>query len=87
MMLNTPRKVKGIEHPLVGDMYLKKTFGEGGLSEDVLVIETRFYDWENETEHEAHDDYMIDLLIDLENLKSQAQERVGYFDRIDIRAH
>jgi hypothetical protein len=88
---NTPQHVTGISHPLVADMYLKKDFK--GSEQQVLVIEARGRDFFEDNEgngdnHEEHDDsdsYLVDLLADLENLKERAEERVGNFDRIDIR--
>lgn len=87
-ILNTLTPVSGISHPLVADMYLKKDFGSSNdrQEQDVLVIEARGCDFEdNETEHDAFDSYLIDLLLDLEGLKTQVEEKIGTFDRVDIR--
>lgn len=84
-MLNLPQQVKGITHPLVSDIYLKKEFGYGHHSENVLVIEARSND-DEEMEFNTFDSYLIDLLTDLEDLKEQAEEKIGKFDRVDIRS-
>ncbi|MBI1301917.1 MAG: hypothetical protein GC137_09715 [Alphaproteobacteria bacterium] len=80
---NTPKIVSGITHPLVADMYLKKDFGS--KKQDVLIIETKRQS--DELDHDSFDSYLIDLLTDLEDLKAQAEKKVGFFDRIDIRTN
>lgn len=81
----TLKPVSGINHPLVADMYLKKDLSHHDAN--ILVIEAKKKKAAlGETEHEAFDSYLIDLLIDLENLKEKAEAKVGRFDRIDIRA-
>lgn len=72
-----------ITHPLIANMYLKKDFGNDNQS--VLVIDTNFAD--SEENHEEFDSYLTDLLLDLEDLKKEAESRVGKFDRVDIRTH
>lgn len=85
-MINLPQHVSGITHPIVASMYLKKEYGHGHHQEDVLVIETKSKH-KDADDHELFDSYLIDLLTDLEDLKSQAEARVGKFDRIDIRTY
>lgn len=83
-----PAHVTGISHPLVRDIYLKKDFGHGlGKHEDVLVIETIAAPKSSDKTEDSFDSYLIDILSDLEELKSQAEARIGHFDRVDIRAH
>jgi len=83
--MNTLKPVSGISHPLIADMYLKKDFSAD--QQDVLVIQARHHDIEdNDTEHDAYDSHLIDLLLDLEELKAKAEEKIGHFDRIDIRS-
>lgn len=86
---NTLIPVSGISHPLVADMYLKKNTKamNGSKDQDVLVIETRKNtSLNNETEYDSFDSYLIDLLLDLEELKAKAEKKIGTFDRIDIRS-
>ncbi len=78
---NISQPVSGISHPLVADIYLKKDLIN--KHNNVLVIEAR--NNENFNDHEEYDSYLIDLLVDLEDLKNKAQQKVGSFDRIDIR--
>ena len=83
-----PQHVTGIFHPLIREIYLKKEFGNGSLKhEDVLVIETVPHDHNENPAHENFDSYLIDILTDLDDLKMQAQSKVGHFDRVDIRSH
>ncbi|MBU0799390.1 MAG: hypothetical protein KKA05_00150 [Alphaproteobacteria bacterium] len=78
--------IKGINHPHIASMYLKRDFSDMESPEDVLVIET--------VEHNTHDlemygrdEYILDLLLDLQGLKSQVERQVGKFSRVDIRCH
>ena len=82
-----PEKIKGVSHPLVNEMYLKRNRDALDHEEGILVIETNFSDDEYDAEHDAYDSYMINLLFDLNDLKEQARFQVGPFDRVDIRTH
>ncbi len=86
-MLNIPQHITGISHPLVKDIYLKKFRTKGHKSEDVLIIEALTDDHYDIHEHEGFDPYIAELLIDLQNLETQVKEKVGSFDRVDIRKH
>lgn len=83
-MLAVPSKITAVAHPLVASMYLKKDFHGSDPSEDVLVIETNFGHDVDENEH--FDDYLMELLADLPELKMEAEHQIGKFDRVDIRA-
>lgn len=74
-----------IVHPLVRSAYMKRSETHDHRQEDVLVLETYAHD-ENE-ELCGFDTYLIELLTDLEDLKSQAEQRVGSIDRVDISRH
>ncbi len=80
-MLNIPQRIHAIQHPLVDEAYLKKEFSQDPRGEDVLVIETSIHDDDN------HDAYLSTFISDLSDLKHQAEQQIGYFDRIDIRIH
>ena len=87
-MTIVPEHVTGISHPMIREIYLKKDFGNGSLKhEDVLVIETKRHTRNDEIAHESFDSYLIDILADLDDLKTQAQSKIGHFDRVDIRSH
>lgn len=73
-----------ITHPLINAMYMKRDFTNPKHG-NVLVIDTNFAD--SDEEHDAFDSYLTDLLLDLEDLKQQAEAKVGKFDRVDIRTH
>ncbi len=82
-MLHAPEKLHTITHPLVSSIYLRKDFDRrNGHPEDVLVIKTSFSD--PDYDYETFDSYLVDLLLDLETLKKQAETCIGPFDRIDI---
>ncbi len=82
MSISVPEQVKGIHHPHINEMYLCKEAGATpAMNKGVLVIETNAMD-ENSSDY---DSYILDLLIDLNDLKSRVEEKVGAFDRIDIR--
>lgn len=78
-MLSVSERLRSITHPLIASMYMKKDFSD---QKNVLVIETAFSINDKE---ETFDSYLIDLLMDLEDLKNKAENCVGTFDRIDIR--
>tara|TARA_B100002003_G_C14053415_1_gene507294 strand:- start:716 stop:973 length:258 start_codon:yes stop_codon:yes gene_type:complete len=81
-----PEHVAGITYPMVYDIYVKKEY-KGDLMdhyEDVMVIETK---WEKSQSYENFDSYLVDLLGDLEDLKSQVENKMGHIDRVDIRSH
>jgi hypothetical protein len=83
-MMNVPEEMKSITHPLISSIYLKKDYGAEPGSQDVLVIKTNFDDVSDE--YSDYDTYLMELLTDLDELKAQAEDSVGHFDRIDIRA-
>jgi hypothetical protein len=77
-MLAVPEQLKSVTHPLISSMYLKKDYGAIRDGEDVLVIETNF--------DGSHDSSLMELLGDLPTLQLLAEQKVGAFDRVDIRA-
>ncbi|MBL4803567.1 MAG: hypothetical protein JKY71_01775 [Alphaproteobacteria bacterium] len=87
-MNTVPQVIRGVSHPLVADMYLKRDSSDQRTFEDVLVIQTiNREDGMAETEFNSFDTYLIDLLTDLEDLKAMAEQQIGHIDRVDIRAH
>jgi hypothetical protein len=84
-MIQTQNKLGAISHPLVASMYLKKDFGApfSKHQEDVLVIETNFP--VDESNAKSFNACLSDLLSDLPNLQTEAEAKVGPFDRVDIR--
>ena len=70
-----------ITHPLVRSAYLKRSETADHRHEDVLVLET--YTHADNSDDCGFDSY----LVDLEDLKSQAERRVGAIDRVDISRH
>lgn len=87
-MNTVPQLIKGVSHPLVADMYLKRDNSDQRRYEDVLVIHTTVAEeGMAESEFNSFDSYLIDLLTDLEDLKAHAEKQIGPFDRVDIRTH
>lgn len=86
MLITQVQSNTGIVHPLVRNAYFKKDCtAQNQHHEDVLVLETAF-DRDGQ-EYESFDSYLYDLLLDLEELKKQAEIKFGHIDRIDIRSH
>lgn len=86
-----PEYVTGITHPLISGVYHKKEYTGGNhpRQQDVLIIETLSQNSFG-ADHDAYDSfdsYLLDLLLDLDSLKKQAESKIGAIDRIDIRTH
>lgn len=78
--------IKTVTHPLVRSIYMKKDFSRYHRHADsILVIETNFA--QQNDQHDDFDSYLVDLLIDLQDLKNQAEKEIGLVDRVDIRRH
>lgn len=82
-MLTVPEVMKGITHPMVASMYLKKDYSQS-KSRHVLIIQTNY--GQEADAYDGFDSYLMDLLADLPELHDQAEKAVGHFDRIEIRA-
>ena len=83
-----PKHVTGITHPNIADMYIKHhSIGRTNKIRKILIIETnaRPQNTSPNQDYAEHDSYLIDLLIDLEDLKKQVEAKVGKLDEIDIR--
>lgn len=87
MLYTNLQKNLGITHPLIKNAYFKKDCTTNkNKEEDVLVLET-YHHSKKSSEYETFDTYMIDLLTDLQDLKDQAEAKIGHIDRIDICQH
>jgi hypothetical protein len=84
-MLSMSEKLQAITHPLVSSLYMRKDFGSNHRGEDVLVIEASFP--RPDDDYRTFDSYLMDLLVDLEDLKGKVENQIGKFDRVDIRTH
>ena len=78
--------ITGITHPQVAAMYVRHEERGGVKADDVLVIETWPHD-EGELEMHGRDEYILDLLLDLQELRAQVEAKAGPVSRIDIRWH
>lgn len=79
-----PQTIHHIARPGIAAVYKKRDFTTNKHSEDVLVIETSFAN--DDDDHESFESFMTDLLIDLPDIKKQAELETGPIDRIDIRS-
>lgn len=82
-MMNVPERLTTVTHPHIASVYLKKDYSGHQSCEDVLVIETNL-------SHAKQDDEdfemcLTELLGDLKELQMQAEQKIGHFDRVDIR--
>ena len=82
-MLNLLERVKGITHPMVQDIYLKKNLHTDVRNQDIVVIEVS--NQSPDVINQPFDVYLSDLLPDLPDLRNQVREKIGPFGRIDIR--
>ncbi len=78
-----PQTLHNIARPGIAAVYKKRDFTSRKNSEDVLVIETSYST--DSDDHESFESFMTDLLIDLPDIKRQAESESGHIDRIDIR--
>lgn len=81
-MFALPQDIKTVTHPLVRHMYLKSDL-VSSQGQSVLVIETAL--GENCRDDEDFKLSLLDLLTDLQDIKTRAEDEVGRFDRVDIR--
>ena len=87
-MMGSVDMVRSIAHPLVKSAYTKKDFNNSDRQHDssILVIETNFGESDRD-EGGDFDSHLVDLLVDLQDLKEQAEKEVGTVSRVDIRHH
>lgn len=83
-MMTQQAKLNGIKHPYIKSLYLEKD-SIAQKPQDILVIETDID--LSETEFNAKDERLVELLIDLNELQMLAEQKIGAFDRIDIRSY
>lgn len=83
-VLNTIKQVHGVSHPLIADMYLKQ--GHSSSNDNVLIIETHRLDRDCDGTINEFDHDLTDLFLDLDELKTKAESKVGKFNRVDIRS-
>jgi hypothetical protein len=84
-MLSAADGLKNITHPLISSMNMRTDLNRNKPAENVLVIETNFPRLPQDTN--MFDSYLMDLLLDLKDLKNKAENYIGKFDRVDIRVH
>jgi len=84
-MLDLPKRIRGISHPLVNELYLKTEQTDASHRESVLVIET--CPRAHAEKHNTPGSSLFDLLNDLDALKQEVEQKIGLFDRIDIKSH
>lgn len=80
-IFQTSKPVLGVTHPMIADMYVKKDYKS--KHSNILVIQTRAID-EDDAVNAAEQD-LTDLLLDLEDIKRKAEDKIGKFDSVCIR--
>ncbi|HTK84744.1 MAG TPA: hypothetical protein VL625_06620 [Patescibacteria group bacterium] len=65
-------------NPYISRIFLECNFEKVGGEGNVLVVETTL-------EKQAKDEHLDDVLMDLPEIQDAAKEKVGQFERIDIR--
>ena len=65
-------------NPYISRIFLECNFEKVGGEGNVLVVETRL-------SKQAKDEHLDDVLMDLPDIQDAAKEKVGQFERIDIR--
>ncbi len=83
-MITKNGKLNMIKHPYINSIYLERD-DLAAKPEDILVIETEID--LSETEFNARDERLIELLTDLNELQMMAEQNIGSFDRVDIRSY
>ncbi len=77
-MFTLPERIKGITHPLIKEMYVKKVLGKNLREENVLVINAS-------TNKSGLKEIVFQKLIDdLDVIKSKIERKTGQLDRVDI---
>lgn len=79
-MLAIPRRIKGVSHPFVNEIYMKKEIAEKNDIKNILVIMTQ------KNSGSKANLSMMELLTDLKSLQANIEEKVGQFDRVDIKS-
>ncbi|HPF46998.1 MAG TPA: hypothetical protein PK690_09035 [Emcibacteraceae bacterium] len=82
MQLQT--QISGITHPLIKNMFLKRSFSNDDRISNVLVIDTLGHINSNTVSESLG---LFDLLTDLPAIRHQIEEKFGHFDAVDIRQH
>jgi hypothetical protein len=65
-------------NPYISRIFLECNFEKVGGEGNVLVVETNLA-------KQANDEHLDDVLMDLPEIQDAAKEKVGQFERIDIR--
>lgn len=78
----SPAHIVHIAHPVVTSAYIKQDLNAETQGKQVLVLETEF-----DVEHTDNEDKYFDLLVDLTDIKKQAEVQFGDISRVDIKGH
>ena len=71
-------------NPYINRIYIEREVKEDHLPTDVLVVETNIS--LRDIERGRADMRLDDILLDLGDLAHFAENRIGHFERIDIRS-
>lgn len=82
--IQTSNAIGGIVHPMVREMYMKKTI-EKNKTRNILVVEPECENVSSYTKEKAHHETFNDFWIELGELQKQAKRECGKIDAIDVR--
>lgn len=83
--LHTPRQAVDLSHPYISKAYLQKDSTTRKHNEDVLVLEACGLN--PDEDFESFDSHLVNILLDLQGLKDEAEKKIGHIDRIDIQTY
>jgi len=66
------------KNPYINRIFLEWDFNKVGREGNVLVVETTI-------KPEEKNNHLDDVLVELDEIQAMAEQRIGSFDRIDIR--
>lgn len=87
MHLSFEQEIRGVTHPHVAAMYVKRAMTNDSDKSAVLVIESHATAEAEDLEMNGKDEYLLEILSDLETLKAVAEAQAGLFSHVDIRLH
>ena len=77
-MFHTPQQLHKFTHPQISGAFIKKDASD----KNILILEM----WAD-AKHKNIDAHIAQILLDLEDLKKEAELQYGAFERVDIRPH
>ncbi len=82
-MFAVPQEVKGFPHPSIKNIFLKEELTSELHSHKTLIVETTQSDPDDNPQ--AADGHVIEILNELQDMNKQIQQKVGFYDHVEIR--